>query len=295
MRTRRQEKNIRKRAGDSNEKHSSRDNRPRRRKKVKKAPYVAKDRKPEGEMRLNKYIAHSGICSRREADTLIAEGKVTVNDAVINDMGVKVKRGDHVKVEGQIVYPEPYVYILMNKPRDTITTTNDEKGRQTVMDLIERATGKRVYPVGRLDRNTTGVLILTNDGELANRLMHPRYQIGKVYEAECSRPLEDVELQQLRKGVELEDGKASAYMVKRDALNKNMAILGVHEGRYHMIRRMIAALNNIEVIRLKRINYAGLTLKGTRQGRWRYMTPDEINQIRNLVKLKELTITRNTR
>lgn len=266
-----------------------RNEKPKRRKKVKRAPYVAKPREKEDAMRLNKYIAHSGICSRREADTMISDGKVSINGSVVTELGTTVNIGDLVEVNGQKVYPEPYVYILIYKPRDTITTTSDEKGRKTVMDLVERATGKRVYPVGRLDRNTTGILLLTNDGELANRLMHPSYTIGKVYEAECDRALSDDELLKLKKGIELEDGKAKAYFVNRDPVDTNLVILGVHEGRYHLVRRMIESLD-ANVVKLKRVKYAGLTLKGLRQGRWRYLTPNEVNDLRNLVKLKELKI-----
>jgi len=151
----------------------------------------ASTRKTPDTIRLNKYIAHAGICSRRDADTYITEGKVRVNGKVVTEMGYQVQPEDRITVSGQKIEPEPFVYILMNKPRDTITTTSDEKGRKTVMDLVEDATGQRVYPVGRLDRNTTGLILLTNDGDLANRLMHPSYKVRKVYDVETNRMLTD--------------------------------------------------------------------------------------------------------
>lgn len=266
-------------------------NRNQRSKRKKKAPYVAKPQKNPDEMRLNKYISRSGICSRRDADKLISEGKVLIDGKVVTELGTKVKLTSEVKVGDKVINPEPYVYILMYKPHDTITTTDDERGRKTVMDLIERATGKRVYPVGRLDRQTTGALLFTNDGELANRLMHPRFQIGKFYEAVCDRSLMDDQLARLHEGVELEDGFAKPFFVRLEQPTRNVVTIGVHEGRYHMVRRIITAIG-AEVKELKRVNYAGLTLKGLRPGRWRYLRPDEINDLRKSVKLKELKIVR---
>jgi len=262
-----------------------------RKKKKGKAPYTAKPQSRPDEMRLNKYIAHSGICSRRDADTLIADGKVKVDGKVITEMGFKVNPSSEVKVDDKVINPEPFVYILMYKPHDTITTTDDEKGRRTVMDLIEKATGKRVYPVGRLDRNTTGVLLLTNDGELANRLMHPRYEKAKYYEVTCDRTLMKDQLERINKGVELDDGKAKPFFVRVELPYKNVVTIGVHEGRYHMVRRMIEAVG-AEVKELKRTDYAGLTLTGLRPGRWRYLRSTEVNELRKSVKLKELKITR---
>lgn len=244
-----------------------------------------------GLMRLNKYVAHSGICSRREADELIADGKVKVNGTVVRELGTKVKVSDKIEVEDRSIEPEPYVYLLMNKPHNTITTTSDEKGRRTVMDLVENVTGKRVYPVGRLDRNTTGILLLTNDGELANRLMHPSYRIGKIYEVTADRTFTDEELGKLKAGVTLDDGEASAYFIQKDPAISNVFLIGVQEGRNHLVRRMIEALGG-EVIKLKRVKYAGLTLKGLRPGRWRSLFPDEINRLREMVKLQPLKIIR---
>lgn len=238
----------------------------------------------EEKIRLNKYIAHCGYCSRRDADDYIAAGKVEVNDEVVTQMGVKVQRSDKVVVEGQTLSLEKFVYILLNKPKDTITTTDDPRGRDTVMDKIEDATGKRVYPVGRLDRHTMGLLLLTNDGDLANRLMHPSYQVRKTYEVETERGLKDDELQQLNQGIELEDGKAQAHNIAR---TPDGFIMSIFEGRNRLVRRMVEYFDT-EVTKLKRVEYAGLTLDDVKMGRWRYLKEGEINALRKLVKLDTL-------
>lgn len=242
--------------------------------------------KPE-EVRLNKYIAHSGVCARREADALIESGNVKVNGKVVTELGTKVMTTDKVMVNDMVIQFEPFKYVLMNKPKNTITTTSDEKGRKTVMDIIENEIGERLYPVGRLDRNTTGVLLLTNDGDLANRLMHPSYTVGKVYQAEINRVLTDEELDQLRLGVELEDGPAKAYHVVRGTMDPYSIELAVHEGRNHLVRRMVEALG-AEVVKLKRSQFAGLNLEDLRQGRWRFLKTREVNTLRTKVKLPEL-------
>lgn len=235
-------------------------------------------------IRLNKYIAHCGFTSRRKADDYIAAGKVKVNDEVVTQMGVKVQRTDKVEVEGQTLSLEKFVYILLNKPKDTITTTDDPRDRDTVMDKIEDATGKRVYPVGRLDRHTMGLLILTNDGDLANRLMHPSYEVRKTYEVETERGLKDDELQQLAEGIELEDGPVEAFNVARIP---DGFVLSIFEGRNRLVRRMVEYFGT-EVTKLKRIEYAGLTLNDVKMGRWRYLREKEINGLRKLVKLDPL-------
>ncbi len=236
------------------------------------------------EIRLNKYIAHCGFTSRRKADDYIAAGKVKVNDEVVTQMGVKVQRTDKVEVEGQVLSLEKFVYILLNKPKDTITTTDDPRNRDTVMDKIENATGKRVYPVGRLDRHTMGLLVLTNDGDLANRLMHPSYEVRKTYEVETERGLKDDELQKLSEGIELEDGKAQAYNIAR---TPDGFMLSIFEGRNRLVRRMVEHFGK-EVSKLKRVEYAGLTLNNVKMGRWRYLKKSEINGLRKLVKLDPL-------
>jgi 23S rRNA pseudouridine2605 synthase len=240
----------------------------------------------EEEIRLNKYIAHCGYCSRRKADDYIAAGKVEVNDEVVTQMGVKVQRTDKVVVEDQHLSLEKFVYILLNKPKDTITTTDDPRNRDTVMDKIEDATGKRVYPVGRLDRHTMGLLLLTNDGDLANRLMHPSYEVRKIYEVKTARKLTDKELKKLVQGIELEDGLAKAIDITRIS-NQNSFVLTIFEGRNRLVRRMIEYFGT-EVTKLKRADYAGLNLENVKMGRWRYLKKGEINALRNLVKLKPL-------
>lgn len=244
------------------------------------------------EIRLNKFIAHAGLCSRREADTFIEEGKVTVNGKVVTELGTKVRRKDRVEVDGQYISLEPFVYLLLHKSKDVITTTDDEKNRKTVMDEIEKATGYRVYPVGRLDRNTTGLLLLTNDGDLAHRLMHPSYKVKKTYEVKTQIPLTDAQLDELLKGVELEDGKAKAHHIKRFIDVPELFEISVFEGRNRLIRRMVEYFGT-EVDKLKRIEYAGLNLKNVSRGRWRYLQQEEINDLRKLVKLDTLDFKKN--
>ncbi|HLR24262.1 MAG TPA: pseudouridine synthase [Fodinibius sp.] len=251
------------------------------------APHaIDQDYEAEEPIRLNKYIAHCGFCSRRKADDFIAAGKVEVNDELVTQMGVKVQRTDKVTVEGQHLSLEKFVYILLNKPKDTITTTDDPRNRDTVMDKIEDATGKRVYPVGRLDRHTMGLLLLTNDGDLANRLMHPSYEVRKTYEVETERKLRDDELKELAKGIELEDGPVQAQHVDR-LNNENGFVLSIYEGRNRLVRRMVEYFGT-QATKLKRVDYAGLNLDNVRMGRWRYLRKNEINALRKLVKLDPL-------
>ena len=237
-------------------------------------------------------MAHAGLCSRREADEYIESGKVRVNGVVVTELGVKVKPTDNVEVEKQKLSLEPFVYILLNKGKDTISTTDDEKDRNTVMNAIEDATGYRVYPVGRLDRNTMGLLLLSNDGDLAYRLMHPSYQVKKTYEVTANRPLTEQEVANLSGTLELEDGPVQAKSVKQDPLNPAVVVISVFEGRNHLIRRMIAQIG-ADVDRLKRIRYAGLTDNDLRVGRWRYLKQKEINDLRKLVKLDTLDFNRD--
>jgi 23S rRNA pseudouridine2605 synthase len=244
-------------------------------------------RKDDETMRINKYIAHSGICSRREADEYIAEGRVKVNGEKITEMGVQVSSSDHIEVDGKPIDPEPFVYLMMHKPNDTITTTMDDRGRDTVMDLVEGEIGKRVYPVGRLDRDTTGLLLLTNDGDLAHRLMHPSYQISKVYEVQCNRALNEKDLEKLTAGVELEDGPAKANKVLHFIDRPDTLEMVVHEGRNHLVKRMIQAIG-ADVTNLKRTGYAGMKMKMIRAGRWRFLKPKEVNRLRQIVRLPEI-------
>lgn len=252
-----------------------------------KAPQAKPDYKQDELIRLNKFIAHSGFCSRRDADEYIAAGSVKVNGEVVTELGTKVQRKDEIVVDGQHLTLEDFVYILLNKPKDTISTTDDERDRTTVMDKVHDATGKRVYPVGRLDRDTMGLLLLTNDGDLANRLMHPSYKVRKTYEVQTERALTDDELEQLANGIKLQDGMAQGYRLTRAPNDRRTIGLAVFEGRNRLVRRMMEYFGT-EVTKLKRIGYAGLTLKDVNLGRWRYLKQGEVNALRKLVKLQPL-------
>jgi 23S rRNA pseudouridine2605 synthase len=241
----------------------------------------------DGTWRLNKYIANSGVCGRREADQLISDGKVTVNGKVITELGTKVNNKDTVKVDGAEISPEDFTYLLLNKLKNYITTMDDEKGRSTVMDLVADATGLRVYPVGRLDRNTTGLLLMTNDGDLANRLMHPSYKVKKTYIVETSIALTDPQILEMRQGIMLDDGMAQAHEARRVPGSPNALKISIFEGRNRQIRRMIEFFK-VEVIKLHRTYYAGLTVQDIRPGRWRFLKSEEVNNLRMLVKLFDL-------
>ena len=237
-------------------------------------------------VRLNRFIASTGTCSRREADEMIANGLIKVNDTVVTQMGTKVSKTDRVEVNGKKVVPADREYILLNKPKDTITTTDDEKGRKSVMDLLpsEEFAPLGLYPVGRLDRHTTGALLLTNDGDLAHRLMHPSYTVTKQYLVHTEKPIAQEQIAQLRAGVELEDGMAKADRVSFLEGEANVLLMSIHEGRNRQVRRMIEALDN-EVTQLDRVTYAGLTTKGIRKGKWRRLSRKEVTNLYRQVKL----------
>ncbi len=254
---------------------------------AKKPDIAAQKPHVEDKMRINKFIAHAGFCSRREADEYVTAGKVKVNGKVVDEPGTKVSKTDKVEVAGQKLSLEPFVYILLNKKSGTITTTDDEKDRSTVMDTIQDATGYRVYPVGRLDRKTMGLLILTNDGDLAHRLMHPSYEVKKTYLVVPNRNLTDEEFIKLKNGITLEDGFIKPSSISRDTRDPSVIIITVFEGRNHLIRRMFEHVGAV-VDKLKRIQYAGLTEKELKVGRWRYLEQNEINDLRKLVKLQPL-------
>jgi 23S rRNA pseudouridine2605 synthase len=236
-------------------------------------------------IRLNRYIANAGICSRREADDLISAGVVTVNGQAVTEMGYQVKPTDEVRYNGQLLSREKKVYLLLNKPKDAITTFEDPEGRRTVMELFGKELGERVYPVGRLDRNTTGVLLFTNDGDVAQRLMHPKYEMTKVYKATLNKNLKGEDLWQLQNGVELEDGfiKPDGIAVP-DAKNKNEVGIEIHSGKNRIIHRMFEHLG-YKVDKLDRALYAGLTKGKLKRGEWRMLTEKEINTLKRLVKL----------
>lgn len=236
---------------------------------------------PKG-IRLNKYIANAGICSRRKADEHIAKGAVKVNGKTVLEMGFRVQKNDKVSYNGKPVkINHKTVYVLLNKPKGFITTTQDEKGRKTVMNLVEKATDERIYPVGRLDRNTTGLLLLTNDGELANHLSHPSSNVKKLYYVQLDRSLQKKQMEAIVKGIELEDG-----LVNIDAINyvknepKSHIGIELHEGRNRIVRRIFEHFD-YKVVKLDRVMYAGLTKKDLPRGRWRYLTKAELIHLKH--------------
>lgn len=238
-------------------------------------------------MPLNKFIAHSGICSRRDAAEVVKQGKVKVNDALITEPGYKVSSKDDVRLNGKKIFPvKNLVYILLNKPKDFITTTDDPQGRKTVLDLIRHATKERVYPIGRLDRNTSGVLLLTNDGELSQQLTHPRHEVKKVYHITLDRPLEKKDFEQLLNGVNLEDGLAKADAIGyTDNRDKSQIGIEIHSGRNRIVRRIFEHLG-YDVRYLDRVIFAGLTKKNVERGKWRFLTEKEVRELKYFGKGK---------
>ena len=237
--------------------------------------------------RINRYIARAGVCSRRNADGLIDRGLVKLNGVVVTEYWTQVAAGDVVEVNGRVVSPCLLRYILLNKPRNTITTVDDERNRRTVLDLVTLSEEDKagVFPIGRLDRDTVGVLLLTNDGELAHRLMHPSYQIAKRYLARTEEPIQPSQIEKLRRGVVLEDGMARADMATlADPYNQHEIGLEIHEGRNRQVRRMLAAVG-LTVLSLERVAYANLSTKGLARGRWRQLRPHEVEKLRKLVRL----------
>ncbi|MDP1727402.1 MAG: pseudouridine synthase [Bacteroidota bacterium] len=238
------------------------------------------------EIRLNRYISNAGVSSRREADELIGAGLVTINGDVVTELGTKVKAGDVVKFNGQKLAVEAKVYILLNKPKDAITTSDDPDGRNTVMDLFEGKMKERIFPVGRLDRNTTGVLVLTNDGELANRLTHPKYEINKVYKATLNKNLKSTDLWTLANGVMLEDGMIKPDAIAQsDAKEKNVVGIEIHSGRNRIIHRMFEHLG-YSVDKLDRVLYAGLEKGSLKRGAWRELSDKELKALKRMVHLR---------
>lgn len=227
-------------------------------------------------IRLNKYIANAGICSRREADTFIAAGNVTVNGKPVTEMGYKVKKTDDVRFDGRKLNPEKKEYVLLNKPKNFITTTRDEKGRRTVMELVSSASNNRLYPVGRLDRNTTGLLLFTNDGDLAKKLTHPKHGVRKIYHVHLEKNVSIADIRKIREGLELEDGKIEVDEVDyvQGASKKEVGI-EIHSGRNRVVRRIFEHLG-YEVSKLDRVVFAGLTKKDLPRGHWRFLTEQEV-------------------
>ncbi len=239
-------------------------------------------------MRLNRFLARSGVASRRKADELITAGRVRINGEIVTELGTAVNPGDRVEVNGLPVAMGESIYLLLNKPTDTITTASDEKGRQTVLDLIDIEPAERagLFPVGRLDRHTSGVLLLTNDGELAHRLTHPSYEIEKLYRVRTKEAIKPHHLEQLLAGVTLDDGEARFDRALYTSLPDHHEIgVSLHEGRNRQIRRMLESLGH-EVDTLERVRYAGLTTEGVRRGKWRRLLPHEVAKLKRMVKLK---------
>ena len=257
--------------------------RPRKNKQSAEIKPKAKERiTPEftkDEMRLNKYISNSGVCSRREADEFITAGLVTVNGEVVTRMGARVRSTDDIRFNGERLQGEQKVYILMNKPKDFVTTTDDPHAERTVMDLIAGHCEQRVYPVGRLDKSTTGVLLLTNDGALTEQLTHPSYNRKKIYQVDLDKNLKKSDMEQLVQGVELEDGMAHVDEISYVDENEKKIGVEIHSGRNRVIRRMFEHLG-YSVKRLDRVYFAGLTKKRVRRGAWRYLTPQEVAMLK---------------
>ncbi|MFA6703264.1 MAG: pseudouridine synthase [Bacteroidales bacterium] len=245
--------------------------------------YTPKPRQPKaaGEegTRLNKFIANSGICSRREADDFITAGVVSVNDQIITELGTKVYQNDVVKFNGEVIKGEQKVYILMNKPKDYVTTTSDPHAEKTVMDLVEGKCAERVYPVGRLDRETTGVLLLTNDGELTEQLTHPSYEKKKIYQVFLDTNLKKDDFEKIVNGIELEDGPVNADALSYIDEDESQLGIEIHTGRNRIVRRIFENLG-YKVKKLDRVYFAGLTKKGLRRGQWRFLTEQEIGMLK---------------
>ena len=230
-------------------------------------------------IRLNRYIAHCGVCSRREADELIADGRIRVNKDIVTEMGFKVMPGDKVFNGKKLLKREDYAYVLLNKPKDFITTTKDTHERKTVMDLVKKAADVRLYPVGRLDRNTTGLLLLTNDGELADRLSHPSNNIRKIYKVELDKPLLKEHFQEISNGFTLEDGPIAIDEIAMLTADNMSAGVELHSGKNRVVRRIFEHFE-YKVERLDRVVYAGLTKVNLPRGKWRHLTDKEIGLLR---------------
>ncbi len=235
---------------------------------------------PEEEIRLNKFLANAGVCSRRDADQLIEAGAVSVNDVIVTELGTKIRRSDKVMIDGQTVNVNRRIYVLLNKPKDCVTTTDDPNAKLTVMDLV-KGIKERIYPVGRLDRNTTGVLLLTNDGDLAAKLTHPQYNKKKVYEVSLDRAIEEADFNKILEGITLEDGDIKADNLSFvDPENPKKLGIEIHSGRNRIVRRIFEHLG-YRVTRLDRTYFAGLTKKNLTRGKWRHLSNDEVVKLRS--------------
>ena len=235
---------------------------------------------PDSEMRLNKFMSNAGICSRREADEKIQAGAVTVNGKVVTELGTKIKPADVVEYDGKVVVPERKCYVLLNKPKNCVTTSDDPGGRTTVLDIVKNACRERIYPVGRLDRNTTGVLLLTNDGDLASKLTHPKFVKKKIYHVWTDKAIAEEDRQRIADGIELDDGEIHADEISYVSdTDRKQAGIEIHSGRNRIVRRIFEALG-YRVVKLDRVYFAGLTKKNLPRGKWRYLTQEEVNYLR---------------
>ena len=234
---------------------------------------------PNEPIRLNKYMANAGICSRREADEFIQAGEVSVNGVPVTELGTKITRNDTVTFRDKVVTLERKIYVLLNKPKDCVTTSDDPQGRLTVMDIVRNACTERISPVGRLDRNTTGVLLLTNDGDLASKLTHPKFIKKKIYHVWLDKDVSEEDMQRIADGIELEDGPIQPDAVSyANETDQNQVGIEIHSGRNRIVRRIFEALG-YRVVKLDRVYFAGLTKKNLQRGRWRYLTQQEVNML----------------
>lgn len=246
----------------------------------KQIEYKEKNYDPDEPVRLNRYLANAGVCSRREADTFIQAGVVKVNGMVVTELGTKVKRSDEVMFHDQAINMEKKVYVLLNKPKDYVTTSDDPQNRKTVMELVKNACRERIYPVGRLDRNTTGVLLFTNDGDLATKLTHPQYLKKKIYHVFCDKNVTAADLRQIADGIMLEDGEIHADAIDyAHETDKKQVGIEIHSGRNRIVRRIFEHLG-YKVVKLDRVYFAGLTKKNVKRGDWRFLTQDEVNMLK---------------
>jgi 23S rRNA pseudouridine2605 synthase len=246
----------------------------------KRIEYKEQNYDPTEPIRLNKFLANAGVCSRREADEFIQAGVVTVNGEVVTELGTKVLRTDVVKFHDDPVLLEKKVYVLLNKPKDYVTTSDDPQQRKTVMDLVKNACPERIYPVGRLDRNTTGVLLLTNDGDLASKLTHPKFLKKKIYHVYLDRNVTAHDMEEIANGITLDDGEIKADAIEyADPVDKKQVGIEIHSGKNRIVRRIFESFG-YKVLKLDRVQFAGLTKKNLRRGDWRYLTEDEVDRLR---------------
>ena len=246
----------------------------------KRIEYKEENYDPNEPIRLNKFLANAGVCSRREADEYIQAGVITVNGEVVTELGTKVLRTDEIKFHDQPVSLEKKVYVLLNKPKDYVTTSDDPQQRKTVMDLVKNCCKERIYPVGRLDRNTTGVLLLTNDGDMASKLTHPKFLKKKIYHVYLDKNVTAHDIQQIRDGITLEDGDIKADACEyADPVDKKQVGIEIHSGKNRIVRRIFEHLG-YKVTKLDRVQFAGLTKKNLRRGDWRYLTEEEVDRLR---------------